>query len=462
MNVNPYDLTHNLATFYHCYLCGSKIALAAINLRGEGWKAVAQELKHPSPSQARVPQPLVQPGFCSHAFEADQEARVVHAACWGVVVKLWGKTVFTMAELDGFLDCARNVSPFLPEIAFKETPEQLDITIDHRLDASDLDYEPDNPPNNTLQYWEALQTGIADEGIIPPSLLFVGSHELPPQLESFVAHALYHATQVRKSPDANTRFWAEVIGMLANSPAAQFSIDEPNRASRIAQAVRNLRLGGPNRFPHTANFDTVRANALTILVTLIPIPVEDVATAGAKDGKRARLERPRSIPLADIKPRVPFRLNFYTIRRKYVVDNDIDNDRGYTLGMKYLRTIEFDDTRGAATDLVPTIHALCGVRLIRDKIGVLAVHAKDGPNWLGIWQQDPSIQLSPEMALKPTSSEWPTGFAQGSLVVVADVSRLFPKRDPKQVTNRRRRPRILLFPTSIRTTSPKQDSHSKA
>jgi hypothetical protein len=338
------------------------------------------------------------------------------------VAKLWGKTSFTIAELDGFLDCARNVAPFLPEIPFKESPEQLDITIDHRLDASDLDYEPPPSPDDTLPYWTELQSGIKDEGLIPPALLGINNHEIPPRLEAFIAHALGNATEVRKSPDSNVRFWAEVVGMLANSPAAQFSRTEPDRPSRIAQAIRNLHLGRANRFPHTSNFDTVRSNALTILVTLIPIPVEDVAAAAgdAKNGKRAKLERPRSVPLATIHPQTPFRLNFYTVRRKFFVDNG--NDRGFTLGMKYLRTIEFDETRSSASDLMPTINSFSGVRLIRDTIGVLAVHAKDGPNWVGIWQQDPSKHLSPEMALKATTSEWAVGLKQGSLVVVADVS----------------------------------------
>jgi hypothetical protein len=376
-----------------------------------------------------------------------------------------------MAELDGFIDCARNVAPFLPETRFKEAPDQLDITIDHRLDASDLDDRPANSQNDSLSYWESLQSGIATEGIIPPSLLGINSHDIPERLEAFIAHALGNATEVRKSPDSDVRFWAGVIGMLANSPAMQFASNEPDRALRIAQALRNLRLGGADRFPHTANFDTVRSNVLTILVTLIPIPVEDIAAAAhAKDGKRAKLERPRSMALADIRSQVPFRLNFYTIRRRYYVDNV--NDRGYTLGMKYLRTIEFDETQSSTEDLAPTINDFCGVRLIRDKIGVLAVHAKDGPNWVGIWQQDAAIQLSPEMALKLTTSEWAAGQAQGSLVVVADVSFFFPLNAhfhscpynniaDQFGADASRPPRTLPCLTSTRNISPKRDLHSK-
>jgi hypothetical protein len=140
--------------------------------------------------------------------------------------------------------------------------------------------------------------------------------------------------------------------------------------------------------------------------------------------------------------------------------------------MKYLRTIEFDETQSSTEDLAPTINDFCGVRLIRDKIGVLAVHAKDGPNWVGIWQQDAAIQLSPEMALKLTTSEWAAGQAQGSLVVVADVSFFFPLNAhfhscpynniaDQFGADASRPPRTLPCLTSTRNISPKRDLHSK-
>ncbi|KAK2606045.1 hypothetical protein QQS21_003563 [Conoideocrella luteorostrata] len=419
-NVSQAVFTHTFVELHICFLCGSDISLAAINRHSEGWKAVAQQLKHPAPPRPRVRQPLVQPGFCSHTFEGE-EARIVHSACWNVVTRLWGRDTFTVAELDGFLDCARNVAPFLPDIPFKESPDQLDVTIDHRLDSSDLEYRPScTTLDSDVQYWEEIQGGLKDERLTSPSLVGISSYDLPSRLEGFIAHALRNGPEVRKSPDASTRFWAEVISMLANSPAAQFAKDEPDRPSRIAQAIRNLRLGGIDRFPHTTNFDVVRANALTILVTLIPIPVEDVEAAEAKDGKRAKLERPRRVYFEQMKSDVPFRLNFYTIRRQSTVESI--KDRTVRLGMKYLRFIEFDETQAAPTDLVPTIGCLSAVRLIRDSIGVIAVHARDGPNWVGIWQQDYSLQISSDMAIKATAAEWSPGVDKGYLTVTSDVS----------------------------------------
>ncbi|QPG98206.1 hypothetical protein C2857_007370 [Epichloe festucae Fl1] len=412
--------THTFAQSHDCPLCGSKISLAALNHRGEGWKAVVQELKHPSPSEPRVRQPLVQPGFCSQTFDG-QEVRVVHSACWKVVARLWGENTFTVAELDGFLDCARDVAPFLPDIPFKESPEQLDITIDHRLDPSDLEHGPsDSTRDGDVLWWEQVQAGVKQEHLTPPSLVGISNHQLPARLRGFVAYTLRNASEVRRSPDPDSRFWVEVISMLANSPAAQFAKDEPDRPSRIAQAMRNLRLGGICRFPHTTNFDVVRANALTILVTLIPIPLEDLVATDSKDGKRAKLERPRDIPLASITSETPFRLNFYTIRRQCLVESI--RDRSIMVGMKYLRFIEFDKTPAAETDLVPSITSLSGIRLIRDGIGVIAVHAKEGPDWLGIWQQDGSTHLTTVMAVKAATAEWTPGVITGNLTVTADVS----------------------------------------
>lgn len=456
--INIADFTHTFATFHHCSLCGSEISLAATSRRGEGWKAVAQELKHPAPSVPRVAQPLVAPGFCSHTFDGEA-ARVVHSACWKVVAKLWGKSTYTIAEIDGFLDCARNLAPFLPEIPFRESPEQLDVTIDHRLDAKDLDYRPADPKEPALKYWIELQDGIEEEGIDPPSLLRIRNFDLPEDLDRFVANALRKASEVQKSSDRATRFWAKVVGMLANSPATQFSASSHDRVALVAQAMKNLRIGGVSLFPHAANFDIVRANALKILVTLIPIPVEDLQEAEPKDGMRAKLERPRSIPLADIRPTTPFRLNFHTIRRQYFVDNM--NDRGFKLGMKYLRNIEFDEQQGSPNDMLPTIHSLSGVRLIRDRLGVLAVHAKDGPNWVGIWQQDPSLTLHPQMAVKPTTAEWPEGFKQGALVVIADVSGLMMCSCCSDFVRCRadcdsRLPRIWRYSTNTRSISSKR------
>ncbi|KAG5978878.1 hypothetical protein E4U55_005818 [Claviceps digitariae] len=436
-----------------CLLCGSSISLAAINTRSEGWKAVAQQLSHASsPSSPSTPrhtrQPLVPPSFIYPAPSPSQEARVVHSACWSIAAKIWGTKAFTTAELDGFLDCARNVGPFLPDIPFKESPEQLDVTIDHCLDARDLDdgvrRETSSTPTtattptqrqndrDTVLDWEAMQRSLKQEQLTPPSLIDMQRHQLPPDLESFVGHTLRDASAMRSSPDPDLRFWAQVLAMLANSPAPVFAKHAPHRAFHLAQALRNLHLGGLSRFPHTTNFDIVRANALTILLTLLPIPLEELEPVPeAKRGtKRAGLERPRAVSLdtipssslsssSSITP--PFRLNFYTLRRQRVA-NTIQ-DRNLVPGMKYLRCIDFNVSRPAEqTDLVPSITALSGIRLIRDHLGVMAVHARDGIDWLRVWQQDDSTPLTADMALQFTSAEWDSGAHNGTLTITADVS----------------------------------------
>lgn len=410
--------THAFATSHHCHLCGSEISLAYASRHGESWKAHAQELRHAAPSVPRVAQALVPPGLCAHGFDGREEARLVHAACWAVVARLWGRHVFTLAELDGFLDCARDAGPFLPGIRFREAPDRLDVTIDHRLDARDMEHRPAaaaRGDGGDERQWESLCAGLADEGITPPALLGLRRHELPGDVDAFVARALRQPSGggAPGAATADAGPWAGVVGLLAPWLAG----------GSVAQALRNLYHGGAARFPHAANHDVVRANALTVLLRLRTIPVEDVfAAAGAPAGRRARLESPRAVPLADMAPDAPFRLRFLTLRREHYVD--YLDDGGSRVGMRYLRCIDFEHRkgRGAPGDATPAVRALCGLRLFRDRVGTLAVHAKDGPRWCSVWQQDPTVRLSAAVAARPTTAEWPPGMAQGHLLVISDVS----------------------------------------
>ncbi|UNI15590.1 hypothetical protein JDV02_002112 [Purpureocillium takamizusanense] len=437
------DFSHTLATLQHCVVCGSEISLTYAARPTESWKAHAQPLEHASPpSVPRVPQALVPPGLCSHTFEG-QEARLVHAACWHVVARLWGKTEFTAAELDGFLDCARDASPFLPEIRFREAPDRFDVTVDHTLDADDLEGRTSRAETDAQRRFEELCAGLKDEGIKSPVLLGLRRHPLPERLHAFVSRTLASPTDAANKETPALRFWAKVIGLLTSAsagPDAPFSqADSPSRAARVAQALRNIRHGGPSRFPHTANHDVVRANASSILLALQLIPVEDIFEAdhALLDGQRPKLQRPRPEPLSSLRPGWPFRLSFLTLRREYYVDN-MDFGRRFRVGMKYLRTIDFrfhDDTQqhqhqqrpeqhtlaGGGSYVVPAVRSLCGMQLVRDGIGVFAVHAKDGNDWYTVWQQDPTIKITPHMAALPTSAQWPEGMQKGDLLLVSDT-----------------------------------------
>ncbi|KAJ6443457.1 ATP-dependent RNA helicase dbp3 [Purpureocillium lavendulum] len=437
------EFANTFATFHHCVVCGSEISLSYAARASESWKACAQPLQHASPSVPRVAQPLVAPGLCPPTFAAEQEAGLVHASCWHVVARLWGKTEFTAAELDGFLDCARDASPFLPEIRFREAPDRLDVTIDHSLEAQDLEHRTSRAETDAQRRFEALCAGLKDEGIKSPVLLGLGRHALPERLDAFVSHALQDPGEAGSGTGGPARrFWAKVVGLLTSTstgPDSPFSRpDSPSRAARVAQALRNIQRGGPSRFPHAANNDVVRANASTILLSLQLIPVEDICEAEplglAANGKPSRLQRPRAVPLSALRPGSPFRLSFLTVRREYFVDN-MKFGRRFRVGMKYLRTIDFafhddDDMDQAlpdlhvaapATHLVPAVRTLCGMQLVRDGIGVFAVHAKDGDDWYTVWQQDPTATITPDMVALPTSAQWPGKMQDGELLLVSDT-----------------------------------------
>ncbi|KND88840.1 hypothetical protein TOPH_06366 [Tolypocladium ophioglossoides CBS 100239] len=409
--------THAFAASHHCHLCGSDISLAYASRTGESWKAYVQELRHASPSMPRTAQALVPPRLCAHRLDSrdGEEARLVHAACWAVVTRLWDRDAFTAAELDGFLDCARDAGPFLPEIRFREAPDRLDVTIDHRLGVGDIEYRPAAACSDEERQWESLCAGLEDEGFTPPALLGLRRHELPEHVDGFVAYARqqHGAGKALAGAGAGVRSWVSVVSLLTPCLADGGS---------VAQALRNLYHGGAARFPHTANHDVVRANALTILLRLLTIPVEDVFAAdGARAGRRAKLESPRAVPLAGITPDAPFRLGFLTLRREHY--GDYFNEGRPCVGMRYLRCVDFEHHKGRAArgDVVPAIGALCGLRLFRDRIGTLAVHAKDGPDWHSVWQQDAMVQLSGAAAARPTAAEWPAGATQGHLLVISDT-----------------------------------------
>ncbi|KAG5989536.1 hypothetical protein E4U52_005481 [Claviceps spartinae] len=507
-----------------CPLCGSNISRVVLDNPRERWKSSVQYLDYAPlsrrPSTDRHDDggrmPLVASGSMDKLPPPSHEARVVHAACWAIMTKVWGTKTFTKAELEGFVACARCLAPFLPRILFQDSPGELDEDIDYafgddELDADELyqgeldadylddeeeeeggvedgeekegeemedeemegkyydemdyeeyeDYEDyDEMEGNELDYddegneicpedsntnemadlarkkesqtrkllsWDETQQNMKQELLRPPSLIGLFDHALPPpsELESFVARTLNHVAEVRHNPDPDLRFWAGVIVMLANSPASQFAKSSPSRASSITRALRNLHLGSLQRFPHIANFDVVRSNALSILTTLLPIPVGDMdddSTYELVRTMRSQLKRRRAISLRDISYSSdrPFRLTFFTIRRPRA-EKAIQR-RGVPVGRQYLRFIDFDVSRAVRDfEIAPRVNYFCGLRLVRDEVGVVGVDVLDGNDWMPVWEQDCSEELDGEGGVKRSVAEWDPRAENGHLTIVADA-----------------------------------------
>ncbi|KAG6138037.1 hypothetical protein E4U12_008489 [Claviceps purpurea] len=519
-----------------CPLCGSNISRVVLDNPRERWKSSVQYLdfaplsRRPSSDRhddgGRMP--LVASGSMDKLPPPSHEARVVHAACWAIMTKVWGTNTFTKAELESFVACTRCLAPFLPGILFQESPGELDEDIDYafgddELDADELyqgeldadylddeeeeeeeeekeendedkedeemedeemedeyydemDYEEyeydedyDDMEGNEMDYddqgneiiypedsntnemadlarkkesqtrkllsWDATQQNMQQELLRPPSLIGLFDRALPPpsELESFVARTLNHVAEVRHNPDPDLRFWAGVIVMLANSPASQFAKSAaPNRISSITRALRNLHLGSLQRFPHTANFDVVRSNALSILTTLLPIPVGDMDDDDDDDDStyqlvrtmRSQLKRRRAISLRDISysSDQPLRLTFFTIRRPRAEKAILR--RGVPVGRQYLRFINFDVSRAVrGSEIAPRVNCFCGLRLVRDEVGVVAVDVLDGNDWMHVWeQQDCEGGLDDgEGGMKRSVAEWDVRAENGHLTIVADA-----------------------------------------
>lgn len=164
----------------------------------------------------------------------------------------------------------------------------------------------------------------------------------------------------------------------------------------------------------------VESNAVTLLVKLLSIPIEEVLAADLKNGKRPKLEKSKSVLLPAVQGPSTINLQFFTLRRRHYVDSG--NDRGLRIGMKYLRSIDIAPEE--ATGATP-IHfdTLCGVRMVRGRLGAIAVQIKNGSSWTQGWQQDPNLELQDgQMAISTTQVEWAQGFQPGSFVVISDVS----------------------------------------
>ena len=217
------------------------------------------------------------------------------------------------------------------------------------------------------------------EGIQGPGLVSSIKHDVPPELNDLISEALDPDRSPRRHVGSEASDFGRAARRLANELIFR-SLPPEERIKAIAQALRNFNGGGTARFPHTANFDVVYANALTILLKVIRIPAQ-VLSAGDKDGKRPKLERHRDIS-AEVSGSAALCLGFFTLRREYYVG---DGQGGRSVGAKYLSTASFTmgdyDSMGPARDALQlAVDSPCGLEFICDRVGIVC--SRQGRGWL--------------------------------------------------------------------------------
>lgn len=298
-----------------CRLCGHTINTqhAASDPQGPGaWRGYAQDLQLASqPPVPGEPQLLLPAEICSMTFH--RESRTMHAACWRIVERLWGKSVLTIAELDGFLDVSSDLAPFLPEAPYTVSPIESD--------ANFTSTRPQPTPLQNITSIPASQnlfTSLEAEELQRPLLPDVGNQGLPLDLGRHVGQWLTTSKRekdVESQQSPTLSYWSSVTRMLQDHP--QFStLPSTKAAEDITQTLKNLHDRGLDCFPHLANYDTVHANAITILLTLLRIPVEDISRADDQNARRAKLQTSRSVNLPrSLETPAKVRLQLSTLRR---------------------------------------------------------------------------------------------------------------------------------------------------
>lgn len=404
-----------------CRICGSSIKLqyAAEDRNGPGaWRGYAQELK--LASQRRGPQPLVPAELCYSSFQG--ETRTMHAACWKVAESMW-KNEFTMDELNGFLDISADLASFLPEIVHQVSPIEIDAAL-----TSGISEVVTHESNTAISASDELLNTMEIEGLEKPMLPDMKNHSLPSELDRHISRwmSTIESEDVETLQNPTLQYWSSVTRMLETHP--QFSdIPRSQAAEKIAQILPNLHAGGLDSFPHLANYDIVYANAMSILLTLHRLPLENIPNAPDLNGNRARLTQPRSIKIPPaLDTPAKFRLKFSTLRRFGATEAN-DDRKNLRVGDKYLRDIWFGppdtEIQTDADDVLLEIPSFAGLRFIRDHVGVFEVLVKQGDMWRSCWQQDPSFKWHESMSgVQSTVVEWEAGVGQPYFSIIANVS----------------------------------------
>lgn len=405
-----------------CQLCGMSIDqnFAQPMYREEQWRGYAQELT-PANGTGTTKSQLVNPEVCPMTFLG--EPKVVHSACWEVVKTMTGSSEFHELWLNGFMDCLADTAPSLPEIPFKHSPDRLDSDLTEDLSHENLAQISDDKLGKP--------TGIDPNlpqlpGVAMPAIYSAVGRPLDGSIGNYILQALERGSSLPESvPDTPENDDLQEWLMFAERIRINSSFPNGSNheiAAKLGNSIRNIKAGGPSRFPHTSNYNTVWKNVARVLARLGTIPIEQIGNGTPLNGKRARLQTGRTIDVASFSNGPPeIHLRFIPVSRQQYINHG--NDREMKLGMKYLHRISFTREPGEEYDMMLRPDSFCGLRFISDNVGVLAVHLKTRNGWEFGWQQDPDLQLrQSEMRISLSQAEWELGSRSGSFMIVSDVS----------------------------------------
>ncbi|MBE3043665.1 hypothetical protein IMZ48_14065, partial [Candidatus Bathyarchaeota archaeon] len=299
----------------------------------------------------------------------------------------------------------------------------------------DLDLGPqEEGAFDSLALWD--RKTVQSEDIQASPFISLLRHDLPTNLDDLITQSFDPSCEPNQHADPQVSDFMAAAKFLNGMPGFDSELPQAELHGKIAQALRNFHTGGPSRFPHTANYDVVYRNVLTVVLTYLPIP-QDHIPSEKSEGERVTMKGFKPTYIEDAASAEALYFRFYTLTREFYAG---DGDGGPKLGARYLRDIRFgeEDSDGESSDggfsnaasgdeepsgaLRVAVDSLCGLEFTRDDaVGVARVRVKNAGGWKTAFEREGVADWDDDSRFSRTKATWPAGADEGGFFIIADV-----------------------------------------
>ncbi|PGG95303.1 hypothetical protein AJ79_10131 [Helicocarpus griseus UAMH5409] len=324
-----------------CLICGVAVGSRG-SRKAREWQASYQVLQFKTRRQS-----LVEP---SNTYPPPEDCHIAHQVCWAVLNTLVKQDEINPKWLRRLLITIQNPKPFLPPIAFPESPGILDRDVEKNLEG-----ESEKTPNH-------------DDNSCKHSYICT---RLPVEIIREVFNHLHNYDDVFNLMQGESTYYPT----FTNGDTIN------DTARKIQQILWNVHQYPSSRFPHTANYNVVWDNAESVL---------------------EKAGQPLLGPDADFdideRHVIHFASDPKLVGKKMVNLNGPSKvylNYAHVPGRRYLCGFRFDDDvisgyAGNSSITVPLSWSeLCGLRLVSDGHGYKAAQVKRYSTWNEQWYGTP-------------------------------------------------------------------------
>ncbi|KAI9726532.1 MAG: hypothetical protein M1834_009019 [Cirrosporium novae-zelandiae] len=386
---------------YICFLCGKSIDSKYTGRGVEAWRSWFQTLQLDESNAGNY---LIGP---SDTYIRTQN--VVHAACWIVVTAVLGTSRIDARWLDKFYHVLRDMEPFMTSIKFDQSPDALDHNLNREFSniidsnsVKNLDALGNNPHRKSYDVTKSN------------SIKVLGSYlEMPHEIIQIIYLFLDSYKDICSFQQVIYVEPSDKIWLSLGHKYLAVDMQQPTYKAEIIrsikQALTNLHYF-PSSFPHATNYATVLNNTKLLLSKMrYSLAGKDIdITISGRDiifsNPKALLSKQRMISWNICQ----MEFNFSCI-----------NTQHYLCGLCY------EDLKlGYDGDLTVKVSSkyFCGIRLINNGKGFVAIQIKDQSKWgpilpRGITEMDSSTFVY-------TQLEWPLGYKNGAFIFFFDAIKI--------------------------------------